>query len=247
MLTKLQVKYIQSLNQKKFRQLDKVFIAEGPKIINELLACRNVEPVALYATGEWWEQNLALKDAIPFVACHELQASELNRISFLTSPHLVLGVFRHPLFSKDTPYYGAISLLLDGIQDPGNMGTIVRIADWYGIKQVVASLDCADIFNPKVVQSTMGSIARVHIIYDDISSFIKKYANIPIYASVLQGEPLPRVGKVIEGFVLVGNESKGLREELIRSANYRITIPKYGMAESLNAAVATGIILSHIQ
>lgn len=247
MLTKSQVKYIQSLNQKKFRQLEKIFIAEGPRIINELLACDNVEPVALYATKVWWAENAFLKDSVPFVACHELDAFELDRISFLTTSHQVLGIFRLPVFSMDVSFNGCISLLLDGIQDPGNMGTIVRIADWYGIRHIIASSDSVDIFNPKVVQSTMGSIARVNVIYDDISMFIKKHYNIPVYAGVLQGDPLSAVGKITEGLLLVGNESKGIKEELMQFANYRITIPKYGHAESLNAAVATGIILSHLR
>lgn len=245
MLTKSQVKYIQTLNEKKFRKEEGVFIAEGPKIINELLASINVQPVALYGTEDWWKEHAALKDNLPFAACHELRSSELERISFLTTPHQVLGVFKVPTFPA-LSFKNTVTILLDSIRDPGNMGTIVRIADWFGVKQIVASRDSADVFNPKVIQSTMGSIARVKISYEDIEAFVKEHKNIPVYASTLNGKPLVEFGKVKEGLLLVGNESRGISEELINAATHQLTIPRFGQAESLNAAVATGIILSHI-
>jgi TrmH family RNA methyltransferase len=246
MLTKSQVKYIQTLNQKKFREEHGVFVAEGRKIINELLAARHMEPVAIYATPEWWLQHADIKNEIPFVHFQEITDHELERISFLTTPNQVLGIFKKPVLTDEHRYQHGIALVLDGIQDPGNMGTIVRIADWFGIRHIVASPDSADIFNPKVVQASMGSIARVYVAYHDLKRFITEHPEIPLFAAMLNGKPLTGFGKVSPAFLLVGNESKGVSSELQQLAAHHITIPKYGEAESLNAAVATGIILSHI-
>ena len=175
-----------------------------------------------------------------------INESELERISFLSTPHQILGIFKQPVFDSSISLTNTITLLLDGIQDPGNLGTIIRIADWFGISQIIASKDSVDVYNPKVVQATMGGIARVRIIYEDILSFILAHENIPLYASTLQGKPLSSVGKITEAMLIVGNESKGISEEILRLSNHQITIPKFGQAESLNAAVALGIILSHV-
>ena len=246
MLTKSQVKYIQSLNEKKFRQEYGVFAAEGPKIVNELLASAAIEPVTLYATPAWWQQNMAIRNKLPFAQVYELNESELERISFLTTPHQVLGIFRQPDFGPHISLENTITLLLDGIQDPGNLGTIIRIADWFGLSQIIASKDSVDAYNPKVVQSTMGSIARVKIVYEDIESFIESHGDVSLYASTLHGKPISAVGKVKEAMLIIGNESKGISSAIIRLASEQVTIPKYGHAESLNAAVALGIILSHV-
>ena len=246
MLSKSQVKYIQSLNQKKLRQENGVFVAEGPKILNELLAAKNTEPVALFGTTEWWKDNDRIKNEIPFVAFHEISEAELERISFLSTPHQVLGIFKVPGFTSTVDPSTSLTLVLDNIQDPGNMGTIIRIADWFGIRHIVASKETADIFNPKVVQSTMGSLSRVQVAYEDLPEFTHRYPGIPVYASTLDGKPLKTFGKINNGLLLIGNESKGLRKELLELSTEHITIPRYGEAESLNAAVATGIILSHL-
>jgi TrmH family RNA methyltransferase len=246
MLSKSQVKYIQSLNQKKLRQENGVFIAEGPKILNELLADKHVEPVAIYGTNGWWQENDDIKNEIPFVSFYEITDNELERISFLSTPHQVLGIFKQPSFSSSFPPEHAVTLLLDNIQDPGNLGTIIRIADWFGISLIVASRDTADVFNPKVVQSTMGSIARVKVMYEDLAAFMRTHQEFPAYATTLQGKPLKEWGTIEKGFLLIGNESKGVSKELLDLSQHHITIPRYGSAESLNAAVATGIILSHV-
>jgi len=246
MLTKSQVKYIQSLNDKKFRKEYGVFVAEGPKIIGELLAARNIEPVALYATAGWWQKNSAIKNSLPFAAFFELEEQELERISLLATPNQVMGVFKQPGVGHIVSVKNTITILLDGIQDPGNLGTIIRIADWYGVTQIVAGNDSVDVYNPKVIQATMGSIARVSIFYDDLVEFIGKRHETNLYASVLKGEPLASFGNIKEGMLLIGNESKGINETLLKLATHRITIEKFGGAESLNAAVATGIILSHL-
>lgn len=246
MISKSQVKYIQSLNEKKFRKEVGMFVAEGPKIIKELLAADSIETVALYATEDWWQAHANLHTILPSAKCYEVSEKELERVSLFMTPSYVLGIFKQPSFEAEIPFTHNLSLLLDGIQDPGNMGTIIRIADWFGIKQIVASLDCVDIFNPKVVQSTMGSIARVKFTYYDLIELIANQDTVPVYASTLYGKPLNIIGKIKEGLLLVGNESKGISEELVRLATQQVTIPKFGQAESLNAAIATGIILSYI-
>ena len=136
--------------------------------------------------------------------------------------------------------------MLDTIQDPGNLGTIVRCADWFGVQQIICSRDCVDLYNPKVVQSTMGSISRVQVVYEDLSTFIHDHSPIPVYAATLKGNDVSKLPTITEGIILIGNESKGIEPELLSMVSHHITIPRKGNAESLNAAVATGIILSHL-
>ena len=142
---------------------------------------------------------------------------------------------------------GQISLALDTIQDPGNLGTIIRIADWFGIANIICSENCADIYNPKVVQSTMGSFGRVEVVYTSLVEFLNRNNSVPIYAAALNGKKVDELKGLKEGIILIGNESKGISIEIMQMATEKITIPKFGMAESLNAAVATGIILSHLR
>jgi TrmH family RNA methyltransferase len=175
-----------------------------------------------------------------------IDESALQRISFLTTANQVLGIFKKPVFPPFEPT-GGISLVLDGIQDPGNMGTIIRIADWFAVQHIVCSEDSADAFNPKVIQSTMGSIGRVQVLYRPLKSFFEANPAIPVYAMVLEGRNVFTMDPISEGLLIIGNESKGISEELLQELKYeRITIPKKGKAESLNAAVATGIVLSHL-
>jgi TrmH family RNA methyltransferase len=236
MLIKSQVKYIQSLGQKKFRDQEGVFVVEGPKMVKELLAAPNLELMYLVGVAAFREAG------IPFI---EVKESELERLSSLSTPNQVLAVFRKPVFTTDG-FDDRVNLVLDGIQDPGNLGTIVRIADWFGISQVVCSRDSADVFSPKATQSTMGSISRVHVIYEDPVALMEKYPHLPVYAALLEGRSVYEQGRISRGWVVIGNESKGIREQLLQRATHPITIPRTGQAESLNAAVATGIILSHL-
>jgi TrmH family RNA methyltransferase len=246
MITRSEVKYIQSLGHKKFRDELKQFVAEGPKIVTELLGLPDSRVKAIYATAEWWQQQAPLRTRLTPEMAIEVKAEELERISFLTTPNQVLGVFQQPDRPVVTSLHNRVSLMLDGLQDPGNMGTIIRIADWFGVQHIIASKESADVYNPKVVQATMGSIARVQVLYEDLATFIGQHAGIPVYAATLGGQPLASVGKIKEGVVLIGNESKGINEDLLKAAQHKITIPGAGNAESLNAAVAAGIILSHI-
>src|ERR1700730_13882557 len=160
MLVKSKVKYIQSLGQKKFREEEQVFIAEGPKIINELLAAKNIPLVSLFALQEWIDSNQSAIKVLESGLVELIEEHDLERISFLSTPNQVLGVFRRPVFPP-MELNGRITLLLDNIQDPGNLGTILRIADWFGVQRIICSETTTDIFNPKTVQSTMGSIGRV--------------------------------------------------------------------------------------
>jgi TrmH family RNA methyltransferase len=242
MLVKSQVKYIQSLSQKKLRDQEGVFVAEGPKIINELLQAGNTQVQQIFALPEWIARNPGINgDKLA-----EVSPAELERISFLQTPNQVTGIFARPRFPATISWNNTISLMLDTIQDPGNMGTIMRSADWFGIKQIVCSPDCADVFSPKVVQASMGSISRVQVFYEDLTAFLHEHNTVPVYAAALDGTSLYSLPAIQSGIILVGNESKGINDELLQLSRYRITIPRRGGAESLNAAVATGIILSHI-
>ena len=244
MLVKSQVKYIQSLGHKKFRDAEGVFVAEGPKLVQELLQSGNTALVTVYATRDWLIENESLLNGKNNAV--EMNFHELERISFLTSPAQVLAIFRKPVFDvQEKP--GGITLVLDNVQDPGNLGTIIRTADWFGVKRMVCSPDTADLFNPKVVQSTMGSIARVETSYQDLVQYMDAHPAIPSFVAVLNGEDLDRQKWISEGMILIGNESRGLQQDLIRRASHRIRIPGSGSAESLNVAVATGIILYGIQ
>jgi len=241
MLIKSQVKYIQSLSHKKLRDSEGVFVAEGPKLINELLSAR-LPLLQLYAVKEWIEaQGRQLTAPVT-----EIAASELERISLLQTPNQVLGIFKKPAFTSNRPERNTLSLMLDTIQDPGNLGTIIRCADWFGISKIFCSPDCADAWSPKVVQATMGSIARVQVAYGPLTDWLAQASDLPAYAAVLNGTDLRRQPAIKEGIIIIGNESKGISAEVLALCGNKITIPRYGQAESLNAAVATGIILSHI-
>jgi TrmH family RNA methyltransferase len=242
MLVKSQVKYIQSLGHKKHRDEEGAFIAEGPKLVKELLNAPHVPLLNLFAVREWIEMNQSRVAENQLI---ELSESELERISFLTTPNQVVGIFKKPSF-PEMDIKGKITLMLDNIQDPGNLGTIVRIADWFGVERIVCSEDSADVFNPKVVQATMGSISRVHVSYIGLEDFLSLHPGIAVYATTLDGVVMPAMTPIKEGIIVIGNESKGIHDELLKMIEHRITIPKKGKAESLNAAVATGIILSHV-
>ena len=240
MLTKAQAKYIQNLGHKKLRDDENVFVAEGPKLVQELLQSGNVQLHSLYADEIFIKSN---PDIINHVG---ISASELERISFLTTPNHVLAIFHKPVFEETLNLKDKISVMLDGIQDPGNLGSIVRIADWFGIETIICSKDSADVFNPKVVQSTMGSVARVNVVYAELEEFINEKDLPALYATVLDGKSVYEMEKLKEGIIVIGNESKGISDAILKSAHEKITIPRIGNAESLNAAVATGIIISSI-
>jgi RNA methyltransferase, TrmH family len=242
MLGKQKAKYIQSLGQKKQRDAEGLFIAEGPKIVAELIRSFPQYIKEIYAVKEWIKEN----DHLRTPAVTEVTEDDLEKISQLKTPNQVVAVVTK-FDKRELPdVKGKISLVLDTIQDPGNLGTIIRIADWFGVDQVICSNDCADVYNPKVVQSTMGSIARVNIVYTDLPAWLRRQKDIRIYATMLEGTDVTKMNFIKEGLIIIGNESKGISDEIVGLVNEKITIPKKGKAESLNAAVAVGIVLAHI-
>jgi RNA methyltransferase, TrmH family len=243
MLVKQKLKYIQTLGQKKFRQQEGLFIAEGPKLVKELLEADASMVKEVLALKEWITDN---EKILVKITVTEITETELERISQLTTPNKVLAIVRQFEEDIEIKTKGKITLALDCIQDPGNLGTIIRTADWFGINQIVCSNDSAEVYNPKVVQATMGSIARVKVLYTDLQDWLAEQKDIGIYATILEGEDISTVKKIQEGIIIFGNESKGISADILKLANVKLSIPKKGKAESLNAAVAAGIILSHI-
>jgi RNA methyltransferase, TrmH family len=243
MLVKSKVKYIQSLGQKKFREKEGLFIAEGPKLVGDLLQNAAVDFTEVFALPDWIKANGELAKR---VSVTEIEPADLEKISQLITPNEVLAIVKQFSVAETIDTKGQVILSLDGIQDPGNMGTLIRIADWFGIKQLVCSLDSADIYNPKVVQATMGSIARVAVHYTDLQQWLNDNSELKVYATTLEGEDVTTMPKITQGVVLIGNESKGIRAEVLELAKYKITIPKKGSAESLNAGVAAGVVFSHL-
>jgi len=239
MLSKNELKYIQSLCQKKQRQSEGLFIAEGPKLADELLKS-NYHIKKVYALAGWAEQY---SGPVEVVTVTEI---ELAKISALQTPNQVLAIVEQKKMVKEPLLTKRLTLVLDGIQDPGNLGTIIRIADWFGITQIIASEDTVELYNPKVVQSTMGSIVRVNIWYRPLSALLEA-STVPVFGALLNGKNMHGEPPVTEGVLVIGNESKGIGQELRAFITHPITIPRLGGAESLNAAVATGIIVSHLK
>jgi TrmH family RNA methyltransferase len=235
MLSRNEVKYIQSLYHKKNRNAEDVFIAEGVKIINEIFHS-DFKIKKIYAFNEWILQNNKQENVV------EITEGELKKISSFEMPNKVLAiVYKKPV--KEIPdLKNQITLLLDGIQDPGNLGTIIRTANWFGIKNIIASSDTADIYNPKVIKASMGSFTSVNIFYTELKSFLAGNS-IAVYGAVIDGENINVMQKLNECLLVIGNEGNGIRNDIYPFIQKKISIPKFGNAESLNAAVATGIIL----
>ena len=243
MINKSSVKYIQSLQHKKFRDEHSAFIAEGPKVVEELLQNNIFECEHVYSTENglnFLKENLKKTLADRLIVIQEF---ELDKISALSTANNLLAVFKKKPMVNRISISNKITLFLDDIQDPGNLGTIIRTADWFGIETIFCSSATADCYNPKVVQSTMASLGRVNIIYGNIKDELAKHDNINKYAAVLGGKNIADIGKIKEAIIIIGNESKGISADVLAMANEKITIPKIGEAESLNAGVAAGIIL----
>ena len=238
MLSKNELKYIQSLCHKKQRQETGLFLAEGPKLVEELLHS-DYRIKKILATGRWTEEHGTNH------IVEQVTEAELGKISALQTPNQVLAIVEQKALATEPVIEGRLSLVLDGIQDPGNMGTIIRIADWFGIEQIIASEDTVELYNPKVIQSTMGSFMRIKLGYKPLTHFLSAL-QVPVYGALLTGNNLYEQPLLKEGVLVIGNESKGIRPELLPFISHPVTIPRIGGAESLNAAVATGILLSHL-
>ena len=243
MLSKNLIKYIHSLEMKKFRTRERVFVAEGPKVVEDLMEV--MRPKRLIATNEWI--NNKQTDGIEIDIVTE---EELARLSFLQHPQQVLAVF--PILSNNQSedytkeLKGKLTLALDSVQDPGNLGTIIRIADWFGIETIICSHETADVYNPKVVQATMGSIARVKVIYTDLQKTLKHLSeSLPIYGTFLNGDNIYKSNLSNDGIIVMGNEGRGISKEVAKVITNRILIPNYPegrkCADSLNVAIATAI------
>lgn len=244
MLSKAQIKYIVSLQHKKYRQKFGQFVAEGDKIVQELLQDRR-DVKAVYATRDWLLDHRQLAESAVDIDVQEVEPAVLKQLSSLSTPNRALALVNIPKAPAFQPE-GNVTLALETIQDPGNMGTIIRIADWFGIRQIVCSPDSADAYNAKTIQATMGSIMRVPVIVHDIAELLDRYPRVPSYAATLHGDNIIHTKTIREGIILIGNESRGLSETVLRRSSHHITIPRNGQAESLNAAVAAGIICGRL-
>ncbi len=239
MLSNAQSKYIRSLSQQKYRKQYNVFTAEGDKIAREWLASK-AEVHTIVATADWADIYKDLIKSHPGAEVCIVTEQELEKVSTLQTPNKVLLVVKMPADEPTLPAKGWC-IALQQIQDPGNMGTIIRIADWFGIEHVIASADSVDYYNPKVVQAAMGGHLRVKLHTADLNSFLEE-TELPVLAATIDGESIYSIDNPGQGIILIGNESKGLPDALSAHASHRVTIPKKGGAESLNAAVSAGII-----
>ena len=245
MISKSRIKSIKQLELKKFRRQTGLFVAEGPKVVGDLLEVMPAE--TLIGTDEWWAAHAPATTAERIV----VDEAELRRVSFLQHPQQVMGIFRQPLVEERPEDWGThiashLCLALDDVQDPGNVGTIIRIADWFGIDTIFCSAATADAYSPKVVQSTMGSIARVRIVVTDLLALARNLPHdVPIYGTVLDGEDIYKQALSDRGLLVMGNEGNGITPEMQSLLTHRLLIPNYPpgrpTADSLNVAIATAI------
>lgn len=243
MLSKAQIKYIRSLTQQKYRKQHNVFVVEGDKIAREWLVS-NAQITHIIALQDWLSAWKQLIDRHPEAAVTIVDQQTLASISSLQTPNKAFLVVSLSTQAPALPSAGW-AIALDTIQDPGNMGTIIRIADWFGIPHIICSPSCVDIYSPKVVQAAMGGHLRVAFHEVELADFLKKW-KLPVMAAVLQGKSLYDCDATDGGLILIGNESKGLHPDLLPLATQHVTIPRRGGAESLNAAVSLGILCSHL-
>ncbi len=241
MLTKATIKFIKSLQVKKYRKQEQCFLIEGAKSVEELLAS-DFEVVKLLATAGFLSdlKTPARGEVL------EVSGSTLEDLGEFQSNRSALAVAR---FKPNTPLTVSedeYALVLDDIHDPGNLGTILRTADWYGIKKIIASPDTADFYNPKVISATMGSFTRVSIFYTDLPAYLSA-TDLPVYGAFLEGQDVHKVNFARGGLVVIGSESHGISEAAASLIGEKITIPRYGNAESLNAGVATAVICDNLR
>ena len=254
MISKNRLKYVRSLEMKKYRKAEGVFVAEGHKLVGDLLDVFECKYLA--ATSEWLSANAAWVECQrrSGVEVDEVTDEELKRASFQETPQQVLAVFKQLTYEVDVNEVARkqLCLVLDDVQNPGNLGTIVRLADWFGIEHIFCSKGCADIYNPKTVQATMGGIARVQVHEADLPELLSRLdKDIPVYGTFLDGENM--YGKELEnrGLIVMGNEGKGVSKEVAAFVTERLYIPNYPegreTSESLNVAIATAIVCAEFR
>ena len=247
MISKNQLKYVRQLEQKKYRKREGLFVAEGVKVVNDLLL--RYQPKMLFATHEYLETHPLHNATFETI---EVSPDELTRLSFQQHPQQVLALFPIPTINYNlSSINNNLSLALDGVQDPGNLGTIIRIADWFGIENIYCSEDTVDAWNPKVVQATMGSISRVNLIYIDLPQILDNLPpDFPVYGTFLDGKNIYEESLSQEGLVIMGNEGNGISDAVRSRVNRRLLIPDFHQgetADSLNVAIATAITCSEFR
>ena len=241
MLTKADIKYIKSLQVKKYRKQEQSFIVQGAKSVLELLDS-DFETVSVYGTDEF----LSNVKPRPGFSLHAVKEKELDALGEFQSNNTALAVAKFKENNPVAPGPREFALVLDDIRDPGNLGTIIRTADWYGINKIVASNETADLYNPKVISSTMGSFTRVSIYYTDLENYLSK-SKLTVYGTYLDGEDVHKMHFDSSGLIVIGNESHGINPKLEPFISNKITIPRYGKAESLNAGIATAVICDNLR
>ncbi len=248
MLTRNTLKYLQSLKQKKFRQMYNNFVVEGEKMATEIIQHQGLTLEGIFALAPWIQANRSiLRDMDTIV--QEVNPKDLVRISSLKTPNQVLVVCKVPTYELDlTTINTSLTLFLDNLQNPGNMGSILRIADWFGLPYVFCSKNTVEAFNPKVIQASMGAFLRVKIIPIEFEELKEKLPDLPTFAAVLQGEDVFKANLPKNGLLVIGNEGAGVSVAITERASHLVRIPKgkQGGAESLNAAVAAGILCAAI-
>lgn len=247
-LSKSKLKYIQSLRIKKNRDEHLTFVAEGDKMVSDILSSMKCQ--LLVATPEFIGSIDLNKFDVQEII--EVSKAEIGRASSLKNPQQVLGVFYQPVYDFDiVSLKKKLNLALDGVQDPGNLGTIMRLADWYGIEDIFCSKDTVDLYNPKVVQASMGALARVKVHYVDLPFLFSQLTDFPIYGTFLNGQDLYQSDLTTNGIVVMGNEGSGIRIETTEKVTKKLYIPNYPQghetSESLNVAIATSIICSEFR
>lgn len=250
LISKNHIKYIKSLGIKKYRKIHSKYIAEGEKVVAELINEGN-KPDVIYATAGWTDQNGGILSGIE---SHIVTENELKKISFLTTPNQVLGIFGTRQDSFDQVVLKTkLVISLDDIRDPGNLGTIIRTADWFGIRNIICSESCVDHYNPKVVQATMGSISRIMVFREDLAGLVGKIPHdIPIYGTLLEGENIYTTPLTDHGLIIIGNESRGISPKLLPFIRNKLNIPHFNplssaRAESLNASIATALVCAEFR
>jgi len=243
MLSKNEVKYIRSMRLKKGRTDSGCFQAEGPRLVNHLLRYHSDNLHRLYFTDNYQPPE---DMNIPSEKMTAISSIELEAITSLQQPQEVFAVFRQSAYQNLISNSNGWLLALDGIRDPGNMGSLFRLADWFGFDGIVCSEDCADQYNPKVVQASMGSILRMPVQITSLKNFLEN-TTLPAIGAVLNGEALSHDNLPKSGILVIGNEGEGIREDVLPNLQYKVTIPAYGTAESINAAMAAGIMMWEIR
>ena len=239
MISRNQIKFVKSLQQKKYRILNKSFVVESTKNVLEILSS-SYDISYIFATSSWINSNKISST----LEINEVTKNDLKRISGQKTASEVLAVVKMPEFQNFFDFSG-VNIALDNIKDPGNFGTIIRICDWFGIKNIYCSKNSVDLYNPKVVQSTMGSISRVNVFYTDLTQMINSLDDsVMVYASVMNGHEIQDCKLSENSLIVFGNESHGISQEVLNLTNEKITIIKKGNAESLNVSLSVGIILN---